>query len=97
MSIEDHLKRARGLLQNGRFQRKVVKELPAFPKIEAQGHWVEEIFFEPYFDENSQQIVFLAPDALTQSPYTLLVFSKRDYGFGSEGSFVWADHDEAWS
>lgn len=97
MNVQDHLKRARGLLQKGRFQRKMAKELPVLRKVDAQGHWVESVFYEPYMDEKSDQLVFVAPDELTQSPYTLLIFSKHDYGYGGDSAFIWADHDEEWS
>lgn len=93
MTIHEHLKRARGLLAAGRFQRQVIQRIDHLKLIEAQSSHIEGLVYVPYFDTAKDQVTFVRqthPKAI----YEQLYFSGFDYHYGTQDGMVWVDRDE---
>ena len=93
MTITEHLKRARGLLAAGRFQRKTLKTLDALEPVDAQASTLEGHLYDPYYDATLNQVTFVRA-ANGGIAYQQLVFSQFDYHYGAQDGIVWVDKDE---
>lgn len=93
MTITEHLKRARGLIAAGRFQRKALKSLEALEPIDAQASTVEGRLYDPYYDASLKQVTFVRA-ANGGVAYEQLIFSQFDYRYGAQDGIVWVDKDE---
>lgn len=93
MTILEHLKRARGLLAAGRFQRQVIQRIDHLKPIEAQSSEIEGLTYLPYFDSVKEQLTFLR-QTHSKAIYEQLYFANFDYHYGTQDGIVWVDRDE---
>ncbi|MFH5882153.1 MAG: hypothetical protein ACNA7U_03975 [Candidatus Izemoplasmataceae bacterium] len=96
MIDENALTRAKKLVLNGRYQVFHVKHLEPFLELESMDRVVvggKE--YMPYFHKTTQQIVYGYHEQVNgQIIFHYLAFSKFDYFYGSDDSFIWFDKDD---
>lgn len=95
MTLDAQVKRAKGLMLNGRYAWQVSKSDLSFEKMEElTPETVEGIVVFPYFDAASKKLIygtFMNRERVTRFHY--IKFLNADYFYDEKSAFTWVDND----